>query len=227
MKIAFTTLGCKLNYAETSTWERSFLDAGWEVVPWSGVADVYLVNTCAVTETAEKKSRNYIRRAHKTAPDAKIVVTGCYAELRKEQLQAIEGVWKVFGTKQKAGLVTNVREAVEDLEGTPSGNNATLGLEGGAHLWEGPAQPEFSEPIPSGAYGIRIIGLMGMATNTDDMSVVEKDFERIEALFNKLKAQYPQITELSIGMSGDWPLAVKHGATMVRIGTDIFGPREY
>ena len=84
-----------------------------------------------------------------------------------------------------------------------------------------------TEPIPSGAYGIKIIGLMGMATNTDDISVVEKDFERIETLFNKLKAQYPQITELSIGMSGDWPLAVKHGATMVRIGTDIFGPREY
>ena len=151
MKIAFTTLGCKLNYAETSTWERGFKAAGWEVVPWSSVADVYLVNTCAVTETAEKKSRNYIRRAHKTAPDAKIVVTGCYAELRKEQLQAIEGVWKVFGTKQKAGLVTNVREAVEDLEGTPSGNNATLGLEGGAHLWEGPAQPEFQDGVPSGS----------------------------------------------------------------------------
>ena len=91
----------------------------------------------------------------------------------------------------------------------------------------GHGRPQFSEPTPSPASGIRIVGLMGMATNTDDMSVVEKDFERIEALFNKLKAQYPQITELSIGMSGDWPLAVKHGATMVRIGTDIFGPREY
>lgn len=83
------------------------------------------------------------------------------------------------------------------------------------------------EGAPSPASGIRIVGLMGMATNTDDMSVVEKDFERIESLFNKLKAAYPQIKELSIGMSGDWPLAVKHGATMVRIGTDIFGPREY
>ena len=151
MKIAFTTLGCKLNYAETSTWERSFLDAGWEVVPWSGVADVYLVNTCAVTETAEKKSRNYIRRAHKAAPNAKIVVTGCYAELRKEQLQAIGGVWKVFGAKEKACLVTNVRESVEDPEGTLSGNNATLGLEGGAHFWEGPAQPEFQDGVPSGS----------------------------------------------------------------------------
>ena len=112
MKIAFTTLGCKLNYAETSTWERSFLDAGWEVVPWSGVADVYLVNTCAVTETAEKKSRNYIRRAHKAAPDAKIVVTGCYAELRKEQLQAIDGVWKVFGAKEKSAIVSTVSREV-------------------------------------------------------------------------------------------------------------------
>ena len=83
------------------------------------------------------------------------------------------------------------------------------------------------EGAPSPASGINIVGLMGMATNTDDMSVVEKDFERIESLFNKLKAAYPQIKELSIGMSGDWPLAVKHGATMVRIGTDIFGPREY
>lgn len=74
--------------------------------------------------------------------------------------------------------------------------------------------------------GVRIRGLMGMATNTEDMSVVERDFERIEALFRKIQAMgFPDFTELSIGMSGDWPLAVRHGATMVRIGTDIFGPR--
>ena len=90
-----------------------------------------------------------------------------------------------------------------------------------------PRVAQVSEHTPSPASGTYIVGLMGMATNTDDMSVVEKDFERIESLFNKLKAAYPQIKELSIGMSGDWPLAVKHGATMVRIGTDIFGPREY
>ncbi|MBP5676361.1 MAG: tRNA (N(6)-L-threonylcarbamoyladenosine(37)-C(2))-methylthiotransferase MtaB [Bacteroidales bacterium] len=129
MKIAFTTLGCKLNYAETSTWERGFTAAGWEVVPWSVAADVYLVNTCAVTETAEKKSRNYIRRAHKTAPGAKIVVTGCYAELRREQLQAIEGVWKVFGTKEKNAVVPTVTREVfiPDAEGgTVSGTNTSL-----------------------------------------------------------------------------------------------------
>lgn len=75
---------------------------------------------------------------------------------------------------------------------------------------------------------VKIRGLMGMATNTEDMEVVERDFIRIENLFNKIKALgVPGFDQLSIGMSGDWPLAVKHGATMVRIGTDIFGPREY
>ena len=105
MKIAFTTLGCKLNYAETSTYERGLLAAGWTVVPWSSEADIYLINTCAVTETSEKKSRNLIRRAHKTAPGARIVVTGCYAQLRREALMAMDGVWKVFGADEKATLV--------------------------------------------------------------------------------------------------------------------------
>ena len=108
MKIAFSTLGCKLNFAETSTYERGFLAAGWEVVPWTEVADVYLVNTCAVTQTAEKKSRNLIRRAHKTAPEARIVVTGCYAELRREQILALDGVWRVFGANEKSQLVSTV-----------------------------------------------------------------------------------------------------------------------
>ena len=112
MKIAFTTLGCKLNYAETSTYERGFVAAGWEVVPWTAQADVYLINTCAVTETAEKKSRNLIRRAHKTAPEARIVVTGCYAQLRREQLLTIDGVWKVFGANDKSHILTDVAEGI-------------------------------------------------------------------------------------------------------------------
>ncbi len=78
---------------------------------------------------------------------------------------------------------------------------------------------------------IRIRGLMGMATNTEDEGVIEADFARIEALFKRIREDHPELkdtfTELSIGMSGDWPIAVKHGATMVRIGTDIFGAREY
>ena len=121
-----------------------------------------------------------------------------------------------------------ILQIVSSLEGTPSENVDCVDP---SHKWAPPSyEPrvaQFSEGVPSKNSGVRIVGLMGMATNTEDMSVVEKDFIRIENLFNKLKASYPQIAELSIGMSGDWPLAVKHGATMVRIGTDIFGPREY
>ena len=84
------------------------------------------------------------------------------------------------------------------------------------------------EGVPSRLSNVRICGLMGMATNTDDMEVVERDFERIEKLFLEIREMgIPGFDELSIGMSGDWPVAVRHHATMVRIGTDIFGPREY
>ena len=120
MKIAFSTLGCKLNYAETSTYERGFVAAGWEVVPWTAQADVYLINTCAVTETAEKKSRNLIRRAHKTSPEARIVVTGCYAQLRKDQLLSIDGVWKVFGADEKKQIVTDTIGGHDVWEGSRS-----------------------------------------------------------------------------------------------------------
>ena len=107
MKIAFLTLGCKLNYAETSTYERGFVAGGLEVVPWEERADAYLVNTCSVTERAEKKCRNIIRKVHRVAPEAKIVVTGCYAELRRERLEAIEGVSLLFGAKEKNRVVAD------------------------------------------------------------------------------------------------------------------------
>ena len=105
MRIAFLTLGCKLNYAETSTYERGFVAAGFEVVGWEEKADVYLVNTCSVTERAEKKCRNVIRKVHRVSPGARIVVTGCYAELRRAELEAIEGVALVFGSSDKPRVV--------------------------------------------------------------------------------------------------------------------------
>ena len=121
-------------------------------------------------------------------------------------------------------------EIVQILSSGEGIDAENVGCADPSHKWAPPSKPRvalFSAPTPSPDSGIRIVGLMGMATNTDNMAVVEKDFERIEGLFLRLQKQYPQLTELSIGMSGDWPLAVKHGATMVRIGTDIFGPREY
>ena len=91
-----------------------------------------------------------------------------------------------------------------------------------------PRAAKVSEATPPPLANIRVRGLMGMATHTEDDTLIESDFARIETLFNKIKSMgLPGFDILSIGMSGDWPLAVKHGATMVRIGTDIFGPREY
>lgn len=115
MKIAFLTLGCKLNYAETSTYERGFVAAGMEVVDWEEKADVYLVNTCSVTERAEKKCRNVIRKVHRVSPEAKIIVTGCYAELRRAELEAIEGVAAVFGAAEKTRVVPDTLELIHPL----------------------------------------------------------------------------------------------------------------
>ena len=118
MKVALTTLGCKLNYAETSTYERGFVAQGLEVVPWNAAADVYVINTCAVTETAEKKSRNLMRRAHKTNPDALVIVTGCYAELKKEKLYDIEGVSRVFTAAEKPRLVDETLAMLQEIPGS-------------------------------------------------------------------------------------------------------------
>ena len=103
---SYITLGCKLNYAETSTYERGFINAGYESVPWNKGADLFVINTCSVTEHADKKSRNIIRKLHKVSPDATIVVTGCYAQLKKAEVEALEGVSLVFGANEKSSLVT-------------------------------------------------------------------------------------------------------------------------
>ena len=108
MRIAFITLGCKLNYAETSTYERALLKEGLEAVPWSKGADIFLVNTCTVTEHSDKKSRNIIRKLHRQNPDASIYVTGCYAQLKKAEIEAIEGVTAVFGATEKSLIVPTI-----------------------------------------------------------------------------------------------------------------------
>jgi threonylcarbamoyladenosine tRNA methylthiotransferase MtaB len=141
MKIAFTTLGCKLNYAETSTYERGFAAHGLEVVPWNKPADVYVINTCAVTETAEKKSRNLMRRAHKLAPEALIIVTGCYAELKKEKLYEIEGVSRVFGASEKSRVVSETLTML--LGGKDS--FASLGMTDDLHGMTDASHPEEAE----------------------------------------------------------------------------------
>lgn len=112
-KASYITLGCKLNYAETSTYERSFIKAGYESVQWNSKADLYIINTCSVTEHADRKSRNIIRKIHRTAPEATIVVTGCYAQLKRQEVEALEGVSLVFGADEKSSLVKRTLDLID------------------------------------------------------------------------------------------------------------------
>lgn len=112
-KASYITLGCKLNYAETSTYERNFIKAGYESVPWNSKADLYIINTCSVTEHADRKSRNIIRKIHRTAPEATIVVTGCYAQLKRQEVEDLEGVSLVFGADEKSSLVKRTLDLID------------------------------------------------------------------------------------------------------------------
>ena len=129
MKIAFLTLGCKLNYAETSTYERGFKAAGLEVVQWNDKADIYLVNTCSVTATSDSKSRNLIRKVHRVNPEAAVIVTGCSAQLRREEIEAIEGVTRVFGATEKESVVpeTLALLGLSKTAGLASGRSGVFG----------------------------------------------------------------------------------------------------
>ena len=103
-KVALHTLGCKLNYSETSSIGSQFLDRNFEVVDFQQTADVYVLNTCSVTESAERECRQIVRRALRQNPEAFIVVTGCYAQLRPEEIARIDGVDAVLGSNEKFKL---------------------------------------------------------------------------------------------------------------------------
>ncbi|MBR5056699.1 MAG: tRNA (N(6)-L-threonylcarbamoyladenosine(37)-C(2))-methylthiotransferase MtaB [Bacteroidales bacterium] len=113
-RIAYVTLGCKLNFSETSTLAREFASRGFVAVPAGEEAEVYVINTCSVTETADKKCRNAIRKFHKLSPDAVIAVTGCYAQLKAEEIAAIESVSVVAGARDKGRLCDLVEEALKE-----------------------------------------------------------------------------------------------------------------
>jgi threonylcarbamoyladenosine tRNA methylthiotransferase MtaB len=110
--VAFGTLGCKLNFSETSTIAKSFTEMGFKRVDFKEKADIYVINTCSVTDTADKKSRTAIRQAAKHNPAAFIVVTGCYAQLNPEEIASIDGVDLVIGSNDKF----NIKNYLENLE---------------------------------------------------------------------------------------------------------------
>lgn len=103
-KIAFHTLGCKLNFAETSTISRSFPEEKFERVPANAKADIYVINTCSVTDAADRKCRQAIKRFINQAPEAFIAVVGCYAQLNPQEISSIPGVDLVLGTNEKFNI---------------------------------------------------------------------------------------------------------------------------
>ncbi len=114
---AYYTLGCKLNFSETSTIARNLADAGYAKVDFERGADVYVINTCSVTDNADKKCRNVVRRAQKYNPEAKVVVLGCYAQLKPEEILAIPGVNLVLGANEKFDTASYLDKiSVEDKE---------------------------------------------------------------------------------------------------------------
>ncbi len=117
-RVAFYTLGCKLNYAETSYIRQQFEQAGYTVVPFGEAADVVLINTCTVTESADAECRKIIRRALRQSPTAFVGVMGCYAQLNPEEIARIEGVCAVFGNQEK-GHVFELVERLRQLGGGP------------------------------------------------------------------------------------------------------------
>jgi threonylcarbamoyladenosine tRNA methylthiotransferase MtaB len=113
--VSFYTLGCKLNYSETSSIGRLFEDAGYQEVPFDDEADISVINTCSVTDFADKKCRQIVRRALRKSPEAKVVVIGCYAQLKPQEISEIPGVDLVLGAAEKFRIL----EFVEQIEKAP------------------------------------------------------------------------------------------------------------
>ena len=115
-KIAFYTLGCKVNQSDTASMEGIFRRAGYEVVDFGSPADVYLINTCVVTNTGQRKSRQIINRAVRHNPLSLIVVTGCYPQTAPEEVRAIAGVDVIIGNQERARIVELVEQALENKQ---------------------------------------------------------------------------------------------------------------
>ena len=116
-KVAFYTLGCKLNFSETSTIARSFEEEGYQRVDFDDPADIYVINTCSVTENADKQFKQIVRKALKTNPKAFLAAVGCYAQLKPEELASVDGVDLVLGAKEKFNITQYIDDLTKNNEG--------------------------------------------------------------------------------------------------------------
>ena len=116
-RVAFYTLGCKLNFSETSTIARSFEQEGYVRVDFEEVADIYVINTCSVTENADRQFKQVVRKALKTNPKAFLAAVGCYAQLKPEELASVDGVDLVLGAKEKFNITQYIDDLTKHNEG--------------------------------------------------------------------------------------------------------------
>lgn len=139
-KVSFYTLGCKLNFSETSTIARQFIDAGYAKVDFEETPDIYVINTCSVTENADKKCKQLVKRALKINPEAFVAIIGCYAQLKPQEIAQIPGVDVVLGANEKFNVI-------EHVEGIDHKGNVTK--------VENESIKETKEFIPSFSFGDR------------------------------------------------------------------------
>ena len=111
--VAFHTLGCKLNFSETSSISRLMEKEGFEKKPFEGLADIYVINTCSVTENADKECRYLVRQIQRKSPESFVVITGCYAQLKPKEIAEIPGVDLVLGAAEKFNMASHIRELVK------------------------------------------------------------------------------------------------------------------
>ena len=116
MKVAFYTLGCKVNQYETNGMIQAFLEKEYELVDFSEKADIYIINTCTVTSISDKKSRQMIRRTKQLNPDAIVVAVGCYAQVAKDKLEEIKDIDLILGISEKTEIVKYVEEALANKQ---------------------------------------------------------------------------------------------------------------
>src|SRR3954469_16617102 len=112
--VAFHTLGCKLNFSETSTLSRLLENEGFEKKDFDDKADVYVINTCSVTDNADKECRQIVRRIQRKAPESLVVITGCYAQLKAKEIAAIPGVDLVLGAAEKFNIAQHLKEVTKN-----------------------------------------------------------------------------------------------------------------
>jgi threonylcarbamoyladenosine tRNA methylthiotransferase MtaB len=137
-KIAFHTLGCKLNFSETSSLANQAIDAGYQRVDMDEQADVYVINTCSVTENADKECRYIVRKIKRTAPDSNVIIIGCYAQLKPKEIAEIDGVDMVLGATEKFNLLDHIQQ-----------------LEAGSTIVKADDIKEINEFVPSFSSGDR------------------------------------------------------------------------